>query len=80
MPTLIKASALLPQGLCTQQVENMTLFKFTDELSDRMQELLDRRKADLLTPDEVLDLGAIGELDDIFSDVNAVIAALDDEP
>jgi hypothetical protein len=75
MPTLIKASTLLPQGLCTQQVENMTLFKFTDELSERMQELLDRQKADLLTPDEVLELEAIGELDDIFSYVNAVIAA-----
>jgi hypothetical protein len=75
MPTLIKPSTLLPNGLCTQQVENLTLFKFTEALSDRMQDLLDRKKADRLTDDEALELEAIGELDDIFSYINAVIAS-----
>jgi hypothetical protein len=75
MTTLIKPSIFLPKGLCTQQVDNLMLFKFTDELGERMQELLDRKKADMLTPDEALELETIGELDDIFSYINAVIAA-----
>jgi hypothetical protein len=75
MATLIKPSAFLPTGLCTQRVNNLTLFKFTTELGERMQELLDKRKADVLTPEEAIELETIGELDDIFSYINAVIAA-----
>ncbi len=75
MTTLLKPSTLLPTGLRIQQINNLTLFKFTDNLSDRLQELLDRKKLDLLTPNETLELEAIGELDDIFSYINATIAA-----
>lgn len=75
MTTLLKPSALLPQGLQVQQINNLTLFKFTDELGERMQTLLDKKKADDLSPEEALELEAIGELDEIFSYINAVIAA-----
>jgi hypothetical protein len=75
MKTQLKPSTLLPTGLKIQQINNLTLFKFTDTLSDRLQELLDRKKLDLLTPSETLELEAIGELDDIFSYINATIAA-----
>jgi hypothetical protein len=75
MTTLIKPSALLPKGLKVQQINNFTLFKFTDELGDRMQILLDKKKADSLTSDETLELEAIGELDEIFSYINAVMVA-----
>jgi hypothetical protein len=75
MTTLLKPSTFLPTGLKIQQINNLTLFKFTDNLSDRLQELLDRKKSDLLTPSETLELEAIGELDDIFSYINATIAA-----
>lgn len=51
------------------------LFKFTDEMGDRLQELLDKKKADTLTPSESLELETIGELDEIFSYINAVVAA-----
>jgi hypothetical protein len=51
------------------------LFKFTDKLGERMQELLDKNKLDTLTPEEAIELETIGELDDIFSYINAVIAA-----
>jgi hypothetical protein len=37
--------------------------------------LLDKKKADDLSPEEALELEAIGELDEIFSYINAVIAA-----
>jgi hypothetical protein len=75
MTTLFKPSALIPKGLQVQQIKNLTLFKFTDELGDRMQALLDKKKADSLTSDEILELEAIGELDEIFSYINAVMTA-----
>jgi hypothetical protein len=73
--TVIQPSSLLPQGLRLEQTQNLTLFKFTDELGERMQSLLDKKKAAHLTPDETLELAAIGELDDIFSYINAVLMA-----
>ena len=75
MTTLLKPSTLIPKGLKVQQIDNLTLFKFTDELGDRMRSLLDRKKADALTADEALELEAIGELDEIFSYINAAMAA-----
>jgi hypothetical protein len=75
MTTLLKPSSLIPKGLQVQQVDRLTLFKFTDDLGNRLQTLLDRKKADTLTPEEALELAAIGELDEIFSYINAVIAA-----
>ncbi len=78
--TLVKPSKFLPEGICIQRINNLTLFKFTDKLGERMQELLDKHKLDTLTPDEKLELEAIGELDDIFSYINAVIAAQENAP
>jgi hypothetical protein len=75
MTTLIKPSTFLPKGLCIQRIDNLTLFKFTEELGARMQELLDKKKANTLTPEETLELETIGELDNIFSYINAVISA-----
>lgn len=75
MTTVLRPSSLIPQGLQVQSVGNLTLFKFTDELGDRLQTLLDKQKADTLTPQESIELEAIGELDEIFSYINAVMAA-----
>jgi hypothetical protein len=75
MATLVKPSALLSTGLAIQQVNHLTLFKFTDELGDRMQLLLNKKKADELTLEEGEELAAIGELDEIFSYINAMMAA-----
>ncbi|WP_316433828.1 hypothetical protein [Leptolyngbya sp. NK1-12] len=66
---------LIPKGLQVQRINNLTPFKFTDELGDRLQTLLDKKKADLLTVEEAIELEAIGELDEIFSYINAVIVA-----
>jgi hypothetical protein len=72
---LIRPSSILPEGICVQKVDNLTLFKFTEPLGNRLQELLDKKKANTLEPDEVLELETIGELDNIFSYINAVMAA-----
>ena len=75
MSTLLKPSEFLPKGMRIQQINQLTLFKFTDELGDRLQILLDKKKADTLTATENLELEAIAELDEIFSYINAAISA-----
>jgi hypothetical protein len=75
MNTLLKPSSLISKGLKVEQINNLTLFKFTDELGDRLQVLLDRKKADSITPEELMEMEAIGELDEIFSYINAEMAA-----
>ena len=40
-----------------------------------METLLDKKKSDLLTPEEINELEAIGELDRIFTHINAMLAA-----
>ena len=58
-----------------EQVDQHALFKFTDDLQLRMEQLLENKKADLLTPSEVAELEAIGELDQIFTHINAMLVA-----
>jgi hypothetical protein len=40
-----------------------------------LQTLLDKKKSDSLTAEEAIELEAIGELDEIFSYINAVMMA-----
>lgn len=72
---VIKPSSWLTEGIRVERINNLNLFKFTEELGLRMQELLDKKKADLLTPEEANELEAIGELDTIFSYINAINAS-----
>lgn len=74
-PVVIKPSSWLTTGIRVEKVNNLNLFKFTEELGSRMQELLDKKKADLLTKEEAAELEAIGELDMIFSYINAITAS-----
>jgi hypothetical protein len=76
MTTLLKPSTFIPTGIQVQQIDNLTLFKFTEELGDRLQELLDRKKADLLSAEESIELATIGELDEIFSYIKRSHAAI----
>lgn len=39
-----------------QQINHLPLFKFTDELGDRLQTLLDKKKSDTLTSTENLEI------------------------
>ncbi len=72
---VIKPSSWLTAGIKVEKINNLNLFKFTEELGLRMQELLDQKKADILTPEETAELEAIGELDLIFSYINAITAS-----
>jgi hypothetical protein len=75
MTTILKPSTLMAKGLRVEQVNNLILFKFTEELGDRLQILIDKKKADSLTQDEMIELESIGELDEIFSYINAQMSA-----
>jgi hypothetical protein len=55
METLLKPSTFIPKGIQVEQINNLTLFKFTEELGDRLQDLLDRKKADLLSAEESIE-------------------------
>ncbi|MBD2607015.1 hypothetical protein H6G81_21415 [Scytonema hofmannii FACHB-248] len=72
---IVKPSSLVTTGIRVEKLNNLNLFKFTEQLGLRMQELLDKKKADLLTSEEAAELEAIGELDVIFSYINAMIAS-----
>jgi hypothetical protein len=72
--TLSKPSSLIHE-IQIEKVGDWTVFKFTESLQIRMESLLEKKKADQLTPDEVTELDAIGELDRIFTYINAMLAA-----
>ncbi|MGI8502655.1 MAG: hypothetical protein ACR2LR_16195 [Hassallia sp.] len=75
MTTVINRPSSLLGSIKVEKVDKFSLFKFNDELQVRMEELLERKKADLLTQDEVMELEAIGELDRIFTHINAMLVA-----
>lgn len=75
MTSVISKPSSLLGGIRIEKVDNFNLFKFNDELQARMEELLERKKADLLTPEELIELEAIGELDRIFTYINAMLVA-----
>jgi hypothetical protein len=75
MTTVISRPSSLLGSIKVEKVDKFNLFKFNDELQVRMEELLERKKADLLTTDEAIELEAIGELDRIFTHINAMLVA-----
>jgi hypothetical protein len=75
MTTVIARPSSLLSRIRVEKLENFNLFKFDDELQARMEELLERKKADLLTSEEIIELEEIGELDRIFTHINAMIVA-----
>lgn len=73
-PVVTRPSSLI-SGIKLEKVDHFNLFKFTDQLQSRMEELLEKKKADKLTSEEVAELEAIGELDRIFTHINAMLVA-----
>jgi hypothetical protein len=71
---LDKPSSLIHE-IRIEKVGTWNLFKFSDGLQDRMEVLLEKKKDQPLTIDESGELEAIGELDQIFTHINAMVAA-----
>ena len=72
--TLNKPSSLMHE-IQLEKVGDWNLFKFSEALQLRMENLLEKKKADQLTLDEIPELDTIGELDRIFTHINAMLAA-----
>lgn len=72
--TINKPSSLIHE-IRLEKVGNWNLFKFSESLQLRMENFLEKKKAEQITPDEIAELDAIGELDRIFTHINAMLAA-----
>lgn len=71
--TFGKPSSLIHE-IQLEKVDGWKLFKFSRSLQLRMESLLEKKKTDQLTTDEISELEVIGELDRIFTHVNAMLA------
>jgi hypothetical protein len=73
--TMVQPSFWIEVGIQIQKVRGLNLFKFIDDLQARLEVLIDRQKANLLTAEEITELTGITELDRIFTLTNARIIA-----
>lgn len=72
---MIEPSSWLRSGITIEKVDGVNLVKFTDELHTRLEELLEKRKAGLLTPVEEAEYTGISDLERILTFVNAKLIA-----
>jgi hypothetical protein len=73
--TMVKPSFWIEQGIKITTVRNLFLFKFTDDLQNRLDELSDKRNQKELSEEEEAELLGILELNQIFTLLNARIIA-----
>jgi len=72
---MVQPSSLISSGIRMSEFGDIYLFKFTEELQSRFEELLEKKKADALTPEEEAEYVGISELERIFILINAQLAA-----
>jgi hypothetical protein len=75
MVTILNKPSSFIHEISIEKVGQWSLFKFSEPLQQRMELLLDKKKADQLSAEETEELDAIGELDRIFTHINAMMAA-----
>jgi hypothetical protein len=73
--TMVQPSFWIETNIKIQKVRGLNLFKFTNDLQDRLEVLIDQQKANMLTAEETAELAGITELDRIFTLMNARIIA-----
>lgn len=74
MVTTLRQPSSLIHEIRLEPVGSWHLFKFSETLQLRMESLLDKKKNEQLTTEEVAELDAISELDRIFTHMNAMLA------
>jgi hypothetical protein len=72
---MVQPSSWVESGIKLSKVRGLNLFKFTDELQARLDDLAEYKKSEVLTEDEEAELAGILELDRIFTLLNARIIA-----
>ncbi|NEP62069.1 MAG: hypothetical protein F6K31_34850 [Symploca sp. SIO2G7] len=68
-------SSWLATGIELNPANQFKPFSFTNELQARLEELLEKNQARLLTSEEEAELAGLLELDRIFSFINAKLAS-----
>ncbi len=72
---MVQPSHFMSSGIIMCQFGDLSLFRFTDELQNLFENLLEKKKADSLIEDEQTELAGIFELSRIFTFINAQLAA-----
>lgn len=77
MVSILNKPSSLVREICIEKVDRWKLFKFSESLQQRMEKLLEKKKADQLIAEEIAELDTIGELDRIFTHINEMMVAQD---
>jgi hypothetical protein len=73
--TMVKPSSWVTTDIRLEKVHNLYLYKFSETLQNRLDDLNDRLKTNRITSDEQAELTGILDLDQIFTFLNAQIIA-----
>jgi hypothetical protein len=72
---MIQPSSFIDAGIQIKLVRGLLLFKFSEDLQERLKNLNEKQRESKLSPDEEVELTGILELDRIFTLLNAKIIA-----
>jgi hypothetical protein len=72
---MIQPSSFIDAGIQMKPIRGLFLFKFNDDLQERLENLNEKKREANLTADEEVELTGILELDRIFTLLNAKIIA-----
>jgi hypothetical protein len=72
---MVQPSSWVESGIKLSKVRDLNLFKFTDELQARLDNLAEKKKSEKLAEEEEAELAGILELGRIFTLLNARIIA-----
>jgi ABC-type protease/lipase transport system fused ATPase/permease subunit len=73
--TMVKPSSWVTTDVRMEKVRNLYLYKFSETLQNRLDDLNDRLKANQLSDEERAELAGILDLDQIFTFLNAQVIA-----
>jgi hypothetical protein len=73
--TMVKPSSWVTTDVRMEKVRNLYLYKFSETLQNRLDDLNDRLKANQLSDEERAELAGILDLDRIFTFLNAQVIA-----
>ncbi|GAP96262.1 hypothetical protein [Leptolyngbya sp. NIES-2104] len=68
---MVQPSSWVETGITVETVRGLKLFKFTEELQNRFEELIALYKQEQLTDEQLAELKGLAELDRIFTLLNA---------
>lgn len=71
----ISPASLLNDGICVEEVDGLRIFRFTESLQSRLEDLLVTNETNSLTEEERQELDGLNELERFFTYLNARLLA-----